>query len=47
VTENYCSEINCSLRLNCFVTGVAVAVLGRKLYAIGGFDGRNRLRRFV
>ena len=27
--------------------GVAVAVLGRKLYAAGGFDGRNRLRRLV
>ena len=25
--------------------GVAVAVLDRKLYAAGGFDGRNRLRR--
>ena len=29
------------------ILGVAVAVLGKKLYAIGGFDGRNRLRRFV
>ena len=28
-----------------FSLGVAVAVLDRKLYAAGGFDGRHRLRR--
>ena len=28
-------------------SGVAVAVLGRKLYAVGGFDGQDRLNRFV
>ena len=30
-----------------FLSGVAVAVLGRKLYAIGGLDGANRLRRSI
>ena len=30
-----------------FFLGVAVAMLGRKLYAIGGLDGHSRLRRFV
>ena len=27
-----------------YIPGVAVAVLNRMLYAIGGFDGENRLR---
>lgn len=27
--------------------GVVVVVFGRKFYVVGGFDGRNRLRRLV
>ena len=41
-----CCNGCCVFHMFCiFSLGVAVAVLDRKLYAAGGFDGRHRLRR--